>query len=492
MKTHDGSDILWTAADAAAATNGRHPTGRTPGHWMATGVSIDSRTLRPGDLFVALKGPNFDGHDYVGDALAHGAAAALVSRLPGNVPPEAPVLLVDDTLAALEDLGRVARLNARGKVIAVTGSVGKTGTKEALKLCLDARGPTFATQGSLNNHWGVPLSLARFPADAHYGVFELGMNHAGEIGPLSRMVQPDVAIITTVEAVHLEFFASVEGIADAKAEIFEGMTPAGTAILNRDNPHFARLVAAARTQGLTRIWSFGTQEGADAHLLECSLHATSSAVTASIRGERIQYCLSLPGRHHVLNSLAVLLAVSAAEGDVAAAARQLSQIAPIKGRGLRRRVALAKGSFTVIDESYNASPVSVAAAATVLGKADPGAGGRRIAVLGDMLELGAQAPSLHAGLADQFRRAGADLVFCCGPNMKFLFDRLPAALRGRHTEDSAALAPLVADAVRAGDVVMVKGSAGSRMSRVVDALVALDHGDQAAEAPAAVAAGSAS
>ncbi len=488
MKTQSGQDILWTAADVAAAANGRHPTARTPGHWFATGVSIDSRTVQPGDLFVALKGPNFDGHAFVADALAKGAAGAIVSHLPEGVAPGAPVLLVEDTTTALEDLGRVSRLNTQARIVAVTGSVGKTGTKEALKLCLEAQGKTFATQGNLNNHWGVPLSLSRLPADAAYGIFELGMNHAGEIGPLSRMVKPDVAIITTVEAVHLEHFASVEGIADAKAEIFEGMSPNGTAILNRDNPHYARLVAAARTQGLTRIWSFGAADGADARLVDCSLHATSSAVTAVIKGERIQYCLSLPGRHHVLNSLGVLLGVHAAGGDVVTAARQLSHLQPIKGRGLRKRVALSKGSFSVIDESYNASPVSVAAAATVLGKTDPGAGGRRIAVLGDMLELGADGPILHAGLAEPFKKAGTDLVFCCGPNMKSLFDRLPAAMRGRWAEDSRALAPHVANAVRAGDVLMVKGSAGSKMSLVVDALAALDV-TSGAEKPAVAAAG---
>lgn len=492
MKTASGTDILWTAADAAAATNGRHPSGRTPGHWVATGVSIDSRTVQPGDLFVALRGPNFDGTAFVADALAKGAAAAIVPTVPPGLPADAPLLLVEDTLTALEDLGRVSRLNLRGKVIAVTGSVGKTGTKEALKACLDLQGKTYATTGNLNNHMGVPLTLARMPEDSDFAIIELGMNHAGEIGPLSRMVKPDVAIITTVEAVHLEFFASVEGIADAKAEIFEGMDPNGTAILNRDNPHFARLLAAARTQGLPKVWSFGAHDQADARLVDCSLHATSSAVTADIRGERVQYCLSLPGRHHVLNSLGVLLAVKAAGGDVGAAARGLSQLQAIKGRGMRKRVQLAKGSFTVIDESYNASPVSVAASATVLGKTDPGAGGRRIAVLGDMRELGSQGASLHAGLADPFKAAGTDLVFCCGPLMRHLFDRLPAAMRGRHTDDSASLAPLVADAVRAGDVVMVKGSAGSRMGAVVEALLALDRDTQTtrADAPAMAASGS--
>jgi UDP-N-acetylmuramoyl-tripeptide--D-alanyl-D-alanine ligase len=462
--------VLWTAEDSAAATNGI-PSGPP---WQAAGVSIDSRTVQPGDLFVALKGPNFDGHDYVTRALQAGAAAALVSHRPSGLGSDAPLLVVEDTMTGLQDLGSVARLRATARILAVTGSVGKTSTKEALAAALGASAPTFATIGSLNNHWGVPLSLSRLPPDIAYGVFELGMNHAGEIGPLSRQVHPDIAIVTTIEGVHLEHFASVDAIANAKAEIFEGMTPNGAAILNRDNPHFARLVAHARTRGLSRIWSFGAHAEADARLIDCSTHATSSAVTAVIKGEQIQYCLSLPGRHHVINSLAVLLAVRAAGGDVTAAARALATLKPIKGRGARRRIQAAQGAFTLIDESYNASPVSTEAALQVLGKSDPGAGGRRIAVLGDMLELGGRAPALHAGLAEPLNRQGIDLVFCCGPMMRHLFDRLPADRRGHHAENSATLAPLVADVVRGGDVVMVKGSAGSRMSLVIEALAALD------------------
>ncbi|HZH28114.1 MAG TPA: UDP-N-acetylmuramoylalanyl-D-glutamyl-2,6-diaminopimelate--D-alanyl-D-alanine ligase [Azospirillaceae bacterium] len=462
--------ILWTAQDAAAATNGR-----ASGSWAATGVSIDSRSVEPGDLFIALKGPNFDGHDFVAGALAAGAAAAVVSRVPAGVPADAPLLAVDDVFQALQDLGQYARVRAQGKVVAVTGSVGKTTSKEMLRLCLSAVGDTYANVGSFNNHWGVPVSLARFPADAEFGVFELGMNHAGEIGPLSRQVKPDVSIITTVDAVHLGNFQCVEQIADAKAEIFEGMSPNGTAILNRDNPHFARLLAAARTWGLTRIWTFGSNEEADAHLIECSLHATSSAVTASIRGERIQYCLAIPGKHHVLNSLGVLLAVRALGGDLGSAARTLAQLTPVKGRGMRRRIQLGRGSVTLIDESYNASPVAMEAAFQVLSKTDPGVGGRRIAVLGDMRELGDRAPQLHAALAEPLKAAGVDKVFLCGPHMKRLWDRLPVSLRGKYAEASDDLAPLVVDALRAGDVVMVKGSLGTRMAPIVEAISALDH-----------------
>ncbi len=459
---------LWTAAAAAAAANGQATR-----PWTATGVSIDSRRLAPGDLFVAIRGPNFDGHDFVARALEAGAAAAMVSSVPAGVPGDAPLLAVEDTLAALADLGHVARLRTPAKVVGVTGSVGKTGTKEALRHVLSGQGRAFATEGSLNNHWGVPLSLARMPADSRFAVFELGMNHAGELGPLSRQVMPDVALITTVEAAHLEFFSSVEAIADAKAEIFEGMDPNGVAVLNRDNPQYGRLLAAARTRGL-RVWDFGAHPDAQARLLDCSLHATCSAVTAVIRGERVQYSLALPGRHWVMNSLGVLLAVRALEADVGAAARALSTIQPVKGRGTRRRVHARRGAFTLIDESYNASPAAMTATLEVVARIDPGAGGRRIAVLGDMRELGERADALHAALAEPLKAAHVDAVYCCGPHMRALFDRLPAAMRGAWTATSAELAPLVAAAVAGGDVVMVKGSAGSRTGLVVEALAALD------------------
>src|SRR3954454_10270136 len=463
--------VLWTAADAAAATNGKlHGP-----DWNATGVSIDSRTIKPGDLFIALAGPNFDGHAYAAKALAAGAAAVLISHRPDDVSADAPVLLVEDTFAALQDLGSVARLRGKARIVAVTGSGGKTSTKGALATCLSALAPTFATAGSLNNHGGVTLSLARMPADCTYAVFELGMNHAGEIGPLSRQVQPDVAIITTIEAVHLEYFGSIEAIADAKAEIFEGMSPNGTVVLNRDNPHFARLVAAARTRGLSRILSFGTAEDASARLTDCSTHATCSAVGAVIKDKPLQYSVSLPGRHHVMNSLGVLLIVRALGGDIVTAAQALATVKPIKGRGVRKRVQLDQGTLTIIDESYNASPVSMEATFQVLKSSEPGTGGRRIAVLGDMLELGERSPLLHAALAEPLIVNGTDLVFCCGANMKRLFDKLPARLRGAWAEDSKALAPKIAADVRGGDCVMIKGSLGSRMALIVDALSALDH-----------------
>ena len=460
---------LWTADEACAATGAR-----VTGDWIASGVSIDSRSLEAGDLFVALQGPTFDGHAFIGAALEKGAVAALASRIPDGLPNGAPLLLVDDTLAGLEALGRAARARSAARFIAVTGSVGKTGTKEALKLALEATAPTFASSGNLNNHWGVPLSLARLPRDVAYGVFELGMNHAGEIGPLSRQVRPDVAIITTIEAVHMEFFASVDEIADAKAEIFEGMGSCATAILNRDNPQFDRLEAHARAGGIARIIGFGRHEQADSRLVDCTLNATGSTVSASILGERIDYRLAMPGLHWVLNSLGVLAAVVAAGGDLAGAAAKMSELVPLKGRGKREHITLAGGPFELIDESYNASPAAVRAAIQVLARATPGAGGRRIAVLGDMLELGAEEERLHADLAPDLRAAGVDLVFTAGSLMAALGQALPTGQRGGHAATAADLLPQVAAAVQPGDVVLVKGSLGSRMGPLVEALRDLD------------------
>jgi UDP-N-acetylmuramoyl-tripeptide--D-alanyl-D-alanine ligase len=467
--------VLWTAAEAAAATGGT-----AVGDWSATGVSIDSRTLAPGDLFVALTGPNHDGHDHAAAALARGAAAVVAHRPPPRVAPDAPLLAVDNTMDALRGLGTCARLRGSTRIVGVTGSAGKTGTKEALALVLGAQGRTHATAGNLNNHWGVPLSLARMPADAAFGVFELGMNHAGEIAPLSRQVKPDVAIITTVQAAHLENFPSVAAIADAKAEIFAGMSSDGVAVLNRDNPHYASLVAHARTQGIGRIWSFGEHERADARLLDHRTEAGTTVVEARLHGAPVRFTLPVPGRHVVMNSLAVLLAVEALGADPAAAAAALARLPTLKGRGEVHRIRIARharrGALTVIDESYNANPASVEAAVDVLARAERAQRGRRIAVLGDMLELGPTAPALHAGLAGPLQAAGIETVFTCGPLMAALERALPPAMRGGHAADSAALLPMVLAAVRPGDVVMVKGSLGSRMAPIVEALLALGDG----------------
>ena len=468
-------EVLWSAEEAVQATGGR-----TTRDWQATGVSIDSRSVDPGDLFVALKGPSFDGHDFAGKAIEAGAAASMVHRLCDGVDESMPLLIVDDTFAALWRLGTAARARSEARRIAVTGSVGKTGTKEALRLCLTPQGLTSASIGSFNNHWGVPLSLARMQRKAVFGIFELGMNHPGEIRELSALVRPHVAIITNIEPAHIGNFASITGIADAKAEIFEGMDPNGTAVLNRDNALFHHLCTKAEDAGISRIVSFGRHKEADARLIDCSLHATCSAVTADVRGTEIDYCLAMPGSHWVMNSLAVLAAISAAGADVVTAAAQLANLKPLKGRGERHTVETGAGAFKLIDDSYNANPTSMRAAFEVLGRASLGDGGRRIAVLGDMLEMGERSLEMHAGLAGPLEAAGIDLVFTCGSAMAALHAKLPQKMRGAHTDDSKALATVIADAVRPGDNLLVKGSLGSRMAVIVETLCAL--GDAAAQA----------
>jgi len=464
---------LWTGEDAETATGGRCAV-----PWRATGVSIDTRTLAPGDLFVAISGPNHDGHDFVARAFDAGASAAVVSRVPDGVGAEAPLLVVNDTLRALEDLGRFARRRTAARVIAITGSVGKTGTKEALRTALAGQATVFASEGSLNNHWGVPLSLARTPRDAAYAVVEMGMNHPGEITPLSQMARPHVAVVTTVERVHAAYFDSVEGIADAKAEIFAGVEPGGAAVLNRDNPHYMRLAARAGAAGIDHVVSFGWHDDAGVRLLISVPDGVGSHIRVRIGGETVDCRVPVPGTHWVANSLCILAAAAAAGADVARAAKALADYTLPKGRGRVHHVVLADGGFDLIDDSYNASPVSMAAAFEVLGLARPNTGGRRIAVLGDMLELGEDAPALHAALVEPLMAHGIDLVFTAGPSMAHLFDALPSAMRGGHASGSATLVPLVSAAVRAGDVVTVKGSAGSRMGLVVEALLALaDGGD---------------
>ncbi|HLJ20441.1 MAG TPA: UDP-N-acetylmuramoylalanyl-D-glutamyl-2,6-diaminopimelate--D-alanyl-D-alanine ligase, partial [Stellaceae bacterium] len=442
-----------------------------PSAWSATGVSIDSRSVAAGDLFVALAGPSFDGHDFVADALKRGAAGALVSRKPDGLPANAPLILVPDTLAALTELGRAGRARSKARVIAVTGSVGKTGTKEALRRALERQGPTVASAASFNNHWGVPLSLARMPAESGYGVFEIGMNHAGEIAALTRLVRPEIAVITTISAAHLGFFHSVEAIADAKAEIFQGMPHDGVAVLNRDNPHFERLAAAARACGVARILSFGEHPEANVRVIHSHLYSTASAVTAMVMDEIVDYCLSVPGHHWVINSLAVMSAVKAADADISIAAAVMGSLEALDGRGRRHRIAVAGGEADLVDESYNANPDSMRAALAVLGTIQPRPGGRRIVVLGDMLELGPAASRLHAELAQPILAAGVDLVFTAGREMEHLDRALPPKQRAAHAATSAELVPALAASLRPGDIVMVKGSLGSRMADIVKPLL---------------------
>lgn len=455
---------LWTSEEAAAATGGKASRA-----WEAAGVSIDTRTLKPNDLFVALTGQNRDAHSFVREALEKGAAAVLASRTVEGVDSKR-LLIVKDTQAGLEALGQAARKRTSAKIAAVTGSAGKTSTKEALRLALGQQGPTHVSEASYNNLWGVPLSLARMPRATRFGVFEIGMNHAGEIRPLAHHVRPDAAIVTTVEPVHLAHFASVEAIADAKAEIFEGLKPGGIAVINADNPFAARLAAAATKAG-ARVWSFG-ERGAEAQLISLALHETSSEIEADVFGEHVHFTYGAPGRHFAQNALGLLLLVKALGADVKAAAAALRGVRAVKGRGERIDFPIEGGSFVLIDESYNANPASMAAALAVLGAAQPGPTGRRIAVLGDMLELGGGSEALHAGIASAVIASAADLVFASGAGMSHLWAELPVSIRGTYAQESSDIADLVAAEMKPGDVVMVKGSLGSRMALVVDALKA--------------------
>jgi UDP-N-acetylmuramoyl-tripeptide--D-alanyl-D-alanine ligase len=459
---------LWTSQAMAAAMRAQIQ-GALPD--AITGLSIDSRTIAPGEAYFAIKGDVHDGHDFVAAALKAGAVLAVVEKAQRDkFAADAPLLVVDDVLAALVELGLASRARLNARVIAITGSVGKTSTKEALRRVLGAQGPTHASAASFNNHWGVPLSLARCPATVKFAIFEIGMNHAGEIDILVRMVRPQVAIITTVEPVHLEFFAGIEAIADAKAEIFAGVEPGGAVVLNRDNSQFARLQKQTKALGISRIVSFGADKKADARLIDVSLHPTCSAVNADILGHGVTYKLGMPGRHMAMNSLAVLAAASLAGADLALAALSLSQIEPAAGRGARRVLEVSSGEATLIDESYNANPASMAAALNVLGSVAVGPHGRRIAVLGDMLELGPTSPALHRGLNEAIKANHIDLVYCCGPLMRNLWDALSTGKRGGYAENSAGLEAQAVAAIRAGDAIMIKGSLGSKMKTIVSAL----------------------
>lgn len=453
---------LWTAEDAVAATGGvRH------GDWNGFGgISIDTREMAGGDLFVALAGDNRDGHVFVAQALAQGAGAAMVSSTDG-LPADAPLLVVDDTLKALERLGASARARTNAKVIAVTGSVGKTSTKDMLRIMLDPQGATHAPVRSFNNHWGVPLTLARMPQDTRFAVIEIGMNHAGEIDPLSRLTRPDVALITTVEAVHLAAFDSVEQIADAKAEIFAGLPEDGIAVLNADNPHFARLCKAAAPRPIV---SFGQAEAeVDARLLDLHQSEIDTKARVSIDGAELDFTISAPGAHFALNAVGALAALAAIGADLSIAARALADWTPPEGRGKQIGIDLPDGGrVTLLDESYNANPASVRAALAVLASAPTK--GRRIAYLGDMLELGPGARDLHAELADLPAISTIDRVHTCGPLMHVLHEALAQEKRGLHCADSQELADAIAQTVDAGDVCMVKGSLGAQMARVVTGL----------------------
>ncbi len=450
---------LWTSEEAQGATLA------IPGRpFEVNGLSIDTRTLKTGDMFVALKGDSRDGHDFVKAAFAAGAAAALVSREPQGLSPGSALLTVAHTQRGLEDLARAARARASAKIVGVTGSAGKTTTKELLRLALGALGSTHCSAASYNNHWGVPLSLAALPRESQYGVFEIGMNHFGEIRNLVSFVRPHVALVTTIAPAHLEFFGSCEAIADAKSEIFEGLAPGGAALIPADSPYAERLKARAHQARVARIAKFGATAGSDARLTAYDETAEGCRVSADICGTPVEFRIGAPGRHIAGNAIAALLAVKLLDGDVLNAAAALRGFAALRGRGAR----FTSAGVDVIDESYNANPASMAAALALLSTAK----GRRIAVLGDMLEMGPDGTAHHAGLAAPIEAARADLVFLCGAQMRALWDKLPASRRGAWAQTSTELAPGLLAALEAGDTVLVKGSNGSKLAVIVDALKA--------------------
>ncbi|MDX5382129.1 MAG: UDP-N-acetylmuramoyl-tripeptide--D-alanyl-D-alanine ligase [Rhodobacterales bacterium] len=469
---------LWTAADAVAATGGK-----TTGDWQAGGVSIDTRTIRPGDLFVALKAAR-DGHDFVAQALAKGAAAALVTHRPADVAEDAPLLIVPDVLRALEDLGRAARARTKARVIAVTGSVGKTSTKEMLRCVLSGQGRTHAAEASYNNHWGVPLTLARMPADTEFAVIEIGMNHPGEIAPLAQMARPHVAMVTIVAAAHLEAFENLEGIAHEKASILSGLEPGGVAVLNGDLDTSGILLDWAKRYAARTI-TFGEAPRVHHRVTDIALRDQTSVVHGRAWRRPVLFKVQAPGRHFAVNGMGVLAVADALGLDPVMAANDLGQWEPPAGRGTRERYMLDPLSddlyFDLIDDAFNANPTSMAASLEVLAAAAPRDGlgrvrqGRRIAVLGDMLELGEGEAAMHRALADLPQMGRLSLVHCVGPRMRNLWEALPQAKRGEWAESAETLAARAHRLVDAGDILLVKGSKGSKVSLVVDALRKLGH-----------------
>lgn len=465
--------VLWTSADAAAATGGRATR-----PFAATGLSIDTRSIRPGELFVALKDLR-DGHDFVRAALDKGAAGALVSRIPEGCSEDDPLLLVDDVLPALERLGAAGRARARARVIAVTGSVGKTSTKEMLRAVLSAQGRVHAAEASFNNHWGVPITLARLPADADFAVIEIGMNHPGEIAPLTRLARPHAAMITTVAPAHLEAFESLEGIAREKASVFEGLEPGGVAVVPTGLPVTPILVAAAEAKA-ARVLSFGPAEGSDYRLIAATIAGDATIVQAEQRGAPILFKVMTPGKHFANNALGVLALAEAVGADTAVAALDIALWAPPAGRGTRERIYMdivdEAQSFDLFDDAFNANPASMEAGLEVLAGSRPRDGvgrvahGRRVAVLGDMLELGPEEAALHAAIAAYPAMAEVDVVHLAGERMRALYAALPREKRGEWHATAKDLAERAPHLVDAGDVVLVKGSKGSKVSLVVDAL----------------------
>lgn len=455
-------EVLWSADEVREVLSAE-----ISGIWNATGVSIDSRTIEKGDLFIAIVGDNFDGHKFVKDAVEAGAAACVVDRKVEGVNNDA-LCIVDDTFKALERLGVASRKRMRGKVVAVTGSVGKTSTKNMLKACFSSLGSVYATEGNYNNHFGVPLSLSRMQKDTDFGIFELGMNHAGEIHSLSEMVCPDVAIITTVDAVHLEYFDSVRAIADAKAEIFDGFVDGGVAVLNYDNSYYQHLKQVAIEKSISKVISVGEHEKSDVRLLSYELVDEGAHFSVEYKGDVLDYVIGITNIQQAKNSLFVLASVMALGEDVDGAVSAMHMFSEDAGRGKRHKLNRRGTDIELIDDSYNASPASVAASIETLTLCKKRKGGRAIAVLGDMYELGTEEKAMHVSLLDKIVENDVDLVFAAGKLMKHLYDVLPADRQGAWAEHSQDLAPLVADVLEEHDIVLVKGSHGIRMDNVVN------------------------
>ncbi len=464
--------MLWSSDDAMQATGGRSTR-----PWAANGVSIDTRTLQPGDLFVALKDVR-DGHDFVAQALANGAAAALVSRVPDGVAPDAPLLIVPDVLTALADLGRAARARTKARVIGVTGSVGKTSTKEMLRAVLGRQGRVHAAEASYNNHWGVPLTLARMPVDADFAVIEIGMNHPGEIAPLARMARLDVAMITTVAAAHLEAFESIAGIAHEKAAIMDGLARGGVAVLPLDIETTPILLAKAVAVGAA-VTGFGRSDTADFHIDKITIQDQATCIQGTRHGLPLLFKVATPGAHFAVNAIAALAAAEAVGCDAMIAAHDIALWQPPAGRGTRERIVtdrVEETFFDLIDDAFNANPASMAASLDVLIAAQPVdgvgriGGGRRIAVLADMLELGPTEDALHAAIAVHPGLDAIGIIHCVGPRMRALHAALPRRQRGEWVATAQEIAPRAKALIDAGDIVLVKGSKGSKVSLVVDAL----------------------
>lgn len=461
---------LWTS-EALVEVMGGRPIGSLPDG--ITGISIDSRSLEPGNAFFAIKGETMDGHDFATAAVKAGAAVLVVAeaKLPSLGRLTAPMIVVPDVLAALEQLGVAARARSKARIIAVTGSAGKTTTKEALRHVLSAVGKVHVSAQSFNNHWGVPLTLARMPEDSDYAVFEIGMNHPGEIRPLVKMVRPHVAIVTLIAAAHLGFFKNLDEIATAKAEIFEGIEPGGAAVLNRDDSRWKLLEKMARGTGVEHIFGFGENARSTFRLTGCELHADHSDIAVKIGKREMTARVGAPGRHMVQNVLAVLGAAQLVGADLDQVAAALADLSAERGRGRRHVLHHPNGPITLIDESYNANPASMAAAMALL-NATPVAGeGRRIAVLGDMLELGSHSAKLHAALAELIVGTQTHNVFLGGPEMQVLADVLPAEVKTEYRAGAEELKPILLSALRPGDVVMVKSSKGIGFSKLVEALL---------------------